>query len=141
MATEAFAGIGASFQREGDNSNNVYHDLGEVTSIKPPNKSANTIPATTLKSPGGYGEFIVGMKDSGEAGFTANFTLAAYNTINDDFESREAHDYRILFPDDGATIFDFSAIVTGLDMDNITPEGLVQFTCTMKITGPVTLDT
>lgn len=141
MATGAFAGIGASFQREGDLSSGTYHDLGEVTSIKPPNKSAKTIDATTLKSPGGYGEYIVGMKDSGEAGFTANFTLTDYNIINDDFEERAAHDYQIVFPDTGGTTFAFSGVVTGLDMDNITPEGLVQFTCTIKITGPVTMTT
>ena len=141
MATAAIAGKGASFQREGDLSSGTYHDLGEVTLIRPPNKTANTIKATNLASPGGYDEYIVGMKDSGETGFTANFTLAGYNKMNDDYEEGAAHDYRIMFPDTGDTTFAFTGLVTGLSMDDITPEGLIQFTCAIKITGAVVLDT
>lgn len=131
MATNAFAGMGTIFKRNGV-------ELGEINSISGPNKTRDTIDATTLSSINGYKEFLGGFRDGGEVGLNLNFTKGGYVKFNSDFESDTLQSYTIVLSDPSSSTFDFDAFVTNLTM-SVQPSDKVTGEVTLKISGPVTL--
>ena len=131
MTSNAFSGVGTTFQR---NSVNV----AEVNSITGPNMSRNTIDVTSLDSTSGYKEFIAGFRDGGEITLNMNFTRDSYDDFQVDFESNDLQSYGITLPDSGATQFTFSGLVTALGMA-IPMDDKVTADVTIKISGVVTL--
>ena len=142
MTSNAFSGVGAKFQRGDGGSTSVenFTDIAEVNSISGPNMSRDTIDVTSLDSTGGYREFIAGFRDGGEVSLEMNFSLATYDTMKDDFEDEETHNYRIVLPDTGATTFDFAGLVTSLGMA-VPMDDKVTSSVTIKVSGQVTLTT
>lgn len=131
MASNAFAGVGTVFKRNGV-------ALAEVNSISGPSKTRDTIDVTSLDSTGGYREFIGGFRDGGEVGLNMNFTMAGYNLLNTDFEASTLQTFTIVLSDAGATTFDFSAFVSNLTM-SVQPGDKVTAEVTLKISGQVTM--
>jgi hypothetical protein len=72
-ASNAMLGFGSVFQIVDDNSPDLYVDMSEVTSIKPPSAKLDQIDVTHMQSPGRRREFISGLIDGGEASFEMNF--------------------------------------------------------------------
>jgi predicted secreted protein len=140
MASGAFSGVGTKFQRSNMAATPVFTSIAEINSIDGPNKSRSTIDVTSLDSDGGYKEFITSFRDAGEIQLDMNFTPDGFNALNDDFESEELVDYRIVLPNTAETTFDFSGIVTSLGM-SVPMEDKVTTKVTIKISGPVALTT
>lgn len=133
--SNAFAGVGAEFRKW----TTEWEKITEVRSISGPSKSRETIDVTNLDSQGGYREFIAGFRDGGTVDLVCNFTRAAYEIMNTDFESDEIQDYEIVLPDDENTTMEFSGLVTELPMD-ITPDDAVTFNVSIKVSGEPTIN-
>lgn len=140
MASNAFAGVGALFQRSSMAGTPVFSTIAEVNSISLPNMSRGTHDVTSLDSTGGYKEFIGGFRDSGEVKIDLNFTEIGYNDLMEDFQTDSLIDYQIILPDTGATTLGFSAVCTAVG-GTIPTDGKVTASATFKISGPVTLTT
>jgi len=140
MASNAFSGVGTEFQVADGSSAGSFTKLAEVTAINGPNKSRNMIKVTNLDSPGGYDEFIAGFRDGGEVSLDMNFTMATYNTMNDQYESDASYTYQIVLGDTGSTTFQFTAWTIGLGMA-VPTDDKVSSNVTLKITGQITFST
>ena len=130
----ALWGIGTQFQREGEND--TWEDIGEVTSIGPPESTTDTQDATSLTSPDGVEEVVPTIHRNGEA--TLNFNFDPEDTDQKSFQAdrmaRKKRNYRILFPDE-ENYYQFAAYVVGFSVGEITPDGLLTASVTLKATG------
>lgn len=140
MASNAFAGVGATFKRSATGSALSYSTIAEVNNIDGPNMSRDTIDVTSLDSTGGYREFIPGFRDGGEVNLEMNFTITGYDQMKDDFESSSHVHYQIVLADTGATTLEFIGYVTSLGMSTPTDDKVTS-SVTIKISGQVTLTT
>lgn len=128
----ALWGIGTKFQRL---VGGAWHDIGEVTNIGPPESTMDTADATTLDSPQGREEVLPTILRNGEATITCNFDPddADQKSFRTDMNNRTKGSYRIVFPDEN--FYQFDAYVTGFQIGEITPDGLLTATITLKATG------
>jgi predicted secreted protein len=138
MASNAFAGVGASFKRGDGTSSESFAAIAEVNSIEGPSMSADTIDVTSLDSTGGYREFITGFRDGGEVTLEMNFTRDGYLAMLADFEAGLNVNYQIVLPDTGATTFDFAGLVTALSM-SVPTDDKVTASVTIKVDGQPTV--
>ncbi|MBD0381285.1 phage tail tube protein [Paenibacillus sedimenti] len=115
--------------------------IAGLTDIGPPQKSAETIDATTLDSPGGYRTFVQGFKDAGEVSISGYFESGDVGQVNIDsiFESGAFETFEILYPNGSS--YTFSGIVTGLNGGSATLDGLLAWEATIKISGSAPLAT
>ena len=134
MASEAISGIGTKF-RWMDGS--IWAELAEITNIGGPNKTRDTIDVTNLDSPGGYKEYIAGMRDAGEISLDMNFTRETYAIVNALFESEDLADFQIMLQDDEHTTFSFAGLVTTISM-GIPANDKISANATIKISGQIT---
>lgn len=134
----ATAGVGTKFYREDDGSSSTFTAIAEINSISGPTMSRGTIDTTSLDTTGGYRTFIGGFRDAGEITLEMNFTLAGYLLLKSDFESALQKAYQIVLPDTNETTFDFNGFVTALPL-NISPDDKITASCTIKISGTVTV--
>lgn len=114
----------------------VFTDVAEVVSITPPAMSRTSVEATHLKSPNGWQQFIAGIKDGGEASFTLNWQPAANDVMATAFNA-EAGNYRITFPN-GVNLR-WAGFFLNYTMPELTVDGVMQATVTVKVTGAATL--
>lgn len=115
-------------------------DVARLTSISGLELSADSIDATTLDSVGGYRESIAGFKDAGEVGVEGYFVPTVgkgQKELYDLFESGEAEDFTIQFPDDMAK-WEFKGIVVGFSTSADLEDPLA-FSATIKVSGKPTL--
>lgn len=142
MASNAFSGVGAQFQRASvmSSQGESFVAISEINSISGPNKTRAVIDVTSLDSTGGYREFIGGFRDGGEVTLEMNFTPSGFDQMNDDFESDSSRDYKIVLPNTEATEFLFTALVTDLGMA-VPMDDKVTANVTLKVTGQVTMTT
>jgi len=139
--SDAISGVGTVFNRaNGTSSSPAFTAVAEVTSIGGPNLTRGVIDVTSLDSTDGYREFIGGFRDGGEIPLGMNFTLDGYDDMKADFESDDLHDYQIVLPDDGATTFEITGLVTALGMA-VPMDDKVTSSVTIKISGIVTVTT
>jgi predicted secreted protein len=107
--TDAAIGWGSKFQIwDAASSPPAFQDMGEVSSITPPARQKDQIDATHMQSPNRTREFIAGLTDPGEAGFTMNFVPGS---ASDDRllaldESGDTVEMRIVFPNNVTWTFD-----------------------------------
>jgi len=125
-------GIGSKFQRKNGAS---WDDIGNITSIGAPDSTMDFQDATTLDSPQGREEVTPTILRNGEG--TINFNFDPDDTdqksFRTDMATRTKRDYRIVFPDEN--FFQFSAYVGGFQIGEITPDGLLTATVTLRATG------
>ncbi len=138
--SNAFAGVGATFERQDDTSSTVYAAIAEVNSINFDGMKSEMIDVTSLDSTGGYREFKRGFRDGGTVTLEMNFTFAGYEQMRVDFETDTSVNYRIVLPDTTATTFDFAAFVQDAPF-SVVPDDKVTATVNLKITGQVTITT
>lgn len=134
--SDAIAGVGTSFRRW---SGSAWEAIAEVNSISGPSMTRDTIDVTSLDSTGGYREFITGFRDAGTVQLTMNFTQATFDIMKTDFEDDAAHNYEIVLPDVGTTSLEFAGLVTEVPLE-ITADDKITASVTIKITGPVTVN-
>lgn len=136
MTTQAFIGHGAEIA-VGSGSPVQYAAIGEVTSISGPSLARDAIDATHMASPGGWREFIPGLKDGGEITIEFNFVPGSqsYADLQAAFNSSDAVPFRLTFPDGSpGTTWTFDGIVTGLESD-MPVDDKATGTMTVKLTG------
>ncbi len=133
----AISGVGTYFQRW-DASTSKWETIGQIKNISGPSARRDTLDTTTLDVEGGYRTFIGGLRDGGEMTLTMNFTRTGFDLMLDDFESDELRNYEIVLPDDDVTTAEFEGLVTGIPLT--IPEGIVTMDITIKISGPVTIN-
>lgn len=135
----AVSGFGTLLKRENTAGGGVYTAIAEIKSISGPNLSVETIDVTHMQSPSGYREFIASFKDGGEMTFTMNFlpddatqnwTAGLLKTFND----RSMWNYQCLFPDPGATLVTFAALITAF-APNAQIDSVLEVNVTLKISG------
>lgn len=137
-ATTAAISYGARFGIEGPTTG-TYAYVAEVTSITPPSLSRDTVDATHLESPDGAKEYIAGLIDTGEASISINYAPSASDVLMASFNAPKDN-FRILFPG-GAVALNFAGIVTGYEIGELTPDGKMTATFTVKPTGKPTITT
>jgi hypothetical protein len=117
-----------------------YTVVAEVVGITPPGMTRGSVEATHLKSPDRYKEFIPGLFEAGETQLTLNYTTAAaYETLATAAAATDGGNYQITFPD-GATLT-FAGFFTALTPPELTPEGKLEGSATIKPKGKPVFDT
>lgn len=131
----ATAGVGTSLKRSADDSSaSTYTAISEVNSISGPNMSREMIDTTSLDTSGGYRTFIPSFRDGGEVTLACNFDRDNYITFLTDFQSSSITYWQIVFPDTGATTFEFAAYVSALGQSTPNDDKLTM-DVTLKISG------
>lgn len=132
--SEARIGHGAMFEVGDDSPVTVWTEIEEVTNITPPPVERDMVEVTHMKSPGGWKEYIAGLKDGGECQLEMNFIPAGPGqqlliTMQTEDAPRPC---RITFPD--GTIWQFDAWSTGFEPEVPLDDKMVS-TANFKITG------
>ena len=145
--SDARTGFGALIQKgTGIGSPQDYVTILGIKSISGPSITRDTHDTTVMTSPGGWREFIGGLKDGGEVSFTANWlprdesqTDLASEFDKDSCESRS--DWRIVVPacpGEPEVYLEFAGILTGQNIE-IPMDDLMGFEGTIKVSGRPTL--
>lgn len=129
--TQAQIGLGARLGIRGSGS--TYTSLAEVTRITPPGWTRNTVDATHLESPDGWAEFIAGLKTASDCTFDVNWVPGASDPLLAAFEAGRGN-FRLTFPN-GTVALDFAGVVTNFQPGEISPEGKLSASVTIKPSG------
>jgi hypothetical protein len=118
-------------------------NIGSLTNISTPEKSADTIETTTLDITDGYKTFMQGIKDGGEISVKGFFDTsdAGQMSIDAAFESGTLDTYIIAFPATIGATFTFSGVITKFNPGEATVGDPMSFELTIKVSGKPTLAT
>ncbi|MCL5995493.1 MAG: phage tail tube protein [Chloroflexi bacterium] len=102
---------------DGGTPTETFTTVAEVTDIGGPELSLETIDFTHHSSPGGWRQFLPGLKDGGEISFSINFiptnaTQGHATGVLGDLDDRTQRNFQLVFPDAGSTTWTFPALVT-----------------------------
>jgi predicted secreted protein len=94
-------------------------------------------------SPGGWREYVGTLLSAGEITFDLNFvpTDATHNPSTGliaDLKNRVKRNFKLVFPDAGATTWSFAALVTGFEPEE-SVDGILNASVTLQVTGQPTL--
>lgn len=129
--------FGTQIRRGDGGAPETFTAIANCTSITPPGLSRNTYDATTHGSPGGWMEFVGGLKDGGEFSTDVNYDPGDHDALIDDFDDAAPRNYQIVFPDDLDTTWSFTAVLTGFEPD-APHDGLLTASLTWKVSGKPT---
>jgi len=143
--SDARTGFGAILRMENRDTPGDYIDLMGIKGITPPEMSRDVHDTTTMQSPGGWREFIGGLKDGGEVSFSANFlprdpTQGQTSGFMSEFDRDSCEsrgNWEILLPacpGEEEVAFRFAGIVTGQSGD-IPMDDVMTFEGTIKVSG------
>lgn len=116
--TQALSGFGTLLKiGDGGTPTENFTTIAEVTDITAPGLTMDVIDVTSHDSPDALREKIAGLKDLGECTFTINYipTHATHNATTGlirDWKNRTKRNFKLVFPDAGATTWSFSGFVT-----------------------------
>lgn len=116
-------------------------NIGSLTKITPPEKSADSIEVTTLDVIDGYKKFMPGLKDGGEVTVSGFFDSADAGQLSLDtaFEAGSEDTYIITFPAAIGATFTFAASITKYTPGEVNTEDPLSFELTLKVNGKPTL--
>jgi len=149
--SDARTGFGAFLEKGQGTSPETYEEVLGVKSMAGPSISRDTHDVTTMTSPGGWREFVGGLKDGGEVSFEANWLPRDATQSQEtggfmaefDKESCESRgNWRIKVPGcpgEDVVYLTFAGIVTGQNI-NIAMEDVMTFSGTIKVSGRPTLE-
>lgn len=131
--TAATIGYGSSFEIS-LNGGSTWTEVAEPTEITTPSDNLSIHDATNFASPDATMEYIIGMNDPGEAGFTMNFVAGGTGDalVQQVRAARARIMCRITFPN--AVIWTFSAILTGYQPE-LPVDGVMTAAVTLKVTA------
>jgi predicted secreted protein len=144
MASGAIAGIGTQLKRgDGATPTETFTTVAEILNISGPDLSLDLIDVTNMDSPSYYREVLPGFKSAGEIKFDINFmpvnsTHNPTSGILADFDGRVKRNWKLVFPDTGATTWSFAGYLTGFSVTSNFDDRL-QASVTISITGAPTL--
>jgi predicted secreted protein len=131
-------GFGTLFQRATGAAPGVtYETIANVTNIGGPERTRETIDVTAHDSPGGWMEFIGGLKNGGEISLDLNYDPSeTTHDLDDDFDDTVPRNYRIIIlPDtEDEHTWQISGILTNLG-DEFPYDDRMQRSMTVKVTG------
>ena len=114
----------------------TYTNVIEVTAITPPQYSRDAVETTHLLSTNGYRTFIGGLKDGGSVSFDINWDPSNSDVVIAALEAATNGQFKITFPD--ATTCVFGGVVTGYQLGQVTPDGKLTASATIKTSGQPT---
>jgi len=134
-ATAAQTGYGATLGIGNGATPPVYTVVAEVTALKGLKQSRDQIEATHLLSPGGYKEFIGGMKDFAALTAAINYVPggAAETALLAAFGTQANKPYQITFP--GGGTWSFSGVMTEYAPGDLDPNKKMEASVTIKPSG------
>lgn len=120
--------------------------LGEVIGVKIPKVGTEAVEATTVSSANFIKERVYGLVDFGEATLRIQYgpETAGHTAVALWAKTRVKKFWRFTLPTAAGAVTDpdttrqwgpFEAIVTGFEVNEITPGGLIQATITLQYTG------
>jgi predicted secreted protein len=119
----------------------VFETIANVTSIGGPERTRETIDVTSHDSPGGWMEFLGGLKDGGEISCDVNYDPAeTTHDIDDDFDDTEPRNWQIVIlpgTEDEHT-WSLKGILTNLG-DEFPYDDKMSRSLTIKVSGKPTL--
>lgn len=121
----------------------TYTDIGEVVRIQPPGVTAETIDVTALNPTDAFRVFIKSLKDGGEVTVVMNMDPATVADAEDQtllkaaVEGTANSTCKIEFADAGPNVI-FSGPATGWTPGELTADGLIELTFTLKVSGKPT---
>jgi hypothetical protein len=124
----------------------TWTTVGEVVSIGGPNLSRSDIDRTHLNSPDGIKQYLPGFREGGDLPFTVNYDAAdaSMNEVGglfSQFADDDLHNYRLLFPDDDQTTFEFPGYVKQGNFTGFEVDGIIRVDFSIKVAGAYTWDT
>lgn len=137
--SQAIAGFGTKLLR-GSGTPLTYAEIGEIGDLPLPPMKRDTIDVSHQSSPGGWKEYIGGMRDAGDLKFTVAYRPELDQQWIDDFNSESKVNYQIKLPDTAETTWTFKGLVVEFQAkaplnDKLTAD------VTIKVTGqPVITD-
>jgi hypothetical protein len=133
--SNAVIGLGTTLSRNGS-------AIAELTNIGGIEISMDTIDVTNHQSSGGFKEFIAGLMETSDLPIEFNFIPSDTNGqigLQTDMLNRTLQSFVITFPSSTGTTWSFTALVTKFSTGNVTPEGKLSGSATLKISGQPTL--
>lgn len=111
--SEQIIAYGASVERSNDGGT-TWVRIPEARGVAIPSVTTEYQEVTNLDSPGGFREFIKGLKDAGEISFPMGYTAAGYAMMLADEAEPNPIDYRVTFKQQpsqstNGDVFEFSA--------------------------------
>ena len=136
MAIKAY---GTKFKRK--SNTDTWEEIGGVHDISGPSLEADSIEVTAHDSPDGFREHIQGMKDGGEVTLELRFDPSddKHKDLLQDYVDGDNHDYKVLFPDEDKTEWEFEAHITSYEPSAAFEDDLTA-SVTFKISGKPTID-
>ena len=136
MGSAAILGFGSTLSRNGNL-------IAEQMKFTPPKISLGTVAVTNHQSPGNFEEFIAGKLSAGDVGMSGNFIPGDANGqmgLYADILASTLQAFILTLPN-ALAAWAFSAFVTEFAVGDLTVDGAIPFTATLKITGQPTLTT
>jgi predicted secreted protein len=141
MATGSKLGYGSLLKRGNGASPQTFVTVIEITGISEFGSEAALVDVSNFDSPGGYREYILGLKDPVEISVTGNFrpdstTQSAYDGLQYDHNSSVIRDFKLVLTTSLGT-YNFSALVKGFKA-SVPVDGVIGVTFTLKPSGAIT---
>lgn len=139
MPTNAILAKGTLVKRGDGGSPETFTTIPECGTITGPTLNRDLIDVTAQDSAGDFREFINGLADAGEISFEMRYVPAdpQHAGMLADWISGDRRNYKIVFPDVGASEWSFQALVTGFSITADVADAL-KSDVTLKITGQPT---
>ena len=115
----------------------IFTTIAEVKSIEGFGFTLQEVDATHMESPGGYHEYVAGLKDGDTVTITLNMIRANAIDTKVVCDAGLRRNFELNFP---STLpdYDFAAIPTGWHLQGVTPDGLLEVQLTLRIAGAIT---
>ena len=132
-ATAAAVGFGVILKKGDGGSPEAFTDYGlEVTSVNGIGVSRSSQDATHMASPGGYAEFIHGIKTAKAVTIGFNLVPSSSTAMQSIVEGSKGN-WRVQFPDN--TTLTFTAGMTDFDIGDLSPDAKMTGTCVLTPSG------
>jgi len=110
--------------------------VGGLTDVQPGGVDVTFIDTTAHDSAGGWKEFVGGLTDGGTLELTGNYDVADVGQIELIAERGNVAAVVVTFSDTSTSTF--NAVVGGYGLSNPLDDK-VEFTCSLKVTGAITI--
>lgn len=130
--------FGTQLERSDMAATPVFTAIANVTSIKGPELSRDTIDVTAHNSAEAWREFVGALKDAGEVSLDVNYDPASHDTLIADFDDADPRDYKLVFPVTPAVTWSIKALLTGFSAEAPFDDKLAA-SITLKVSGKPTI--
>jgi len=110
--------------------------IGELNDVTPGGVDVSNIDTTAHDSTGGWKTFIGGLTDGGSLELSGNYVIANAGQVELRSERGNVAAIVVTFSDTSTSTF--SAVVGGFSLSNPLDDK-IEFTCSLKVTGPIVI--